>query len=230
MGHAPENTLRSILKALELGAAFVEIDVYWVDDHLMVIHDDRLERTTNGSGLVMEHTFDELRSLDAGIGEPIPTLDEIADLIGGKAGLNIELKGPGTAEPVHQFIAERVEAGWDKRSFLVSSFDHQELFNLRALDPDVQLGVICRTASPSELDFTESLQAASINPAHESVQAPFVKDAHARTIMVFAYTVNEPGDLARMHELGVDGVFTNYPERVLEHYRQQDRSGIWPTR
>ena len=86
--------------------------------------------------------------------ERIPTLHEVVTLIKGKAGVNIELKGPGTAEPVEKFIRECVEAGWDKRTFLASSFDHQELFNLRALDPDIQLGVICRFATTAELDLT----------------------------------------------------------------------------
>jgi len=228
MGHEPENTLRSIRKALKLGAPFVEIDVYWVDDHLMVIHDDRLERTTNGSGEVMQQTFSYLRSLDAGYGERIPTLHEVVTLIKGKAGVNIELKGPGTAEPVEKFIRECVEAGWDKRTFLASSFDHQELFNLRALDPDIQLGVISRFATTAELDLAESLHAASINPYYETVSPQFVRDAHALGIRVYPFTVNEPDAIVRMYETGVDGVFTNYPERVLENYAQHSSNGLWP--
>ncbi len=77
MGHAPENTLLSFRRALELGAHCVEADVYYVDHHLMVFHDDRLERTTNGSGYLADHDFETLRSLDAGNGERIPTLGEV---------------------------------------------------------------------------------------------------------------------------------------------------------
>lgn len=225
MGHEPENTLRSIGKALELGAHCIEVDVYQVEGHLVVIHDDRLERTTNGTGLVTEQSFEYLRTLDAGKGERIPTLAEVCELIQGRAGLNIELKGPGTTESVAQFIAGGIKSGWNKSALLVSSFSQQELLRLRALDSDLQLAVCCKAASPPELDFAESIHAASIHPAHKTVTAEFVQDAHTRGIRVFAYTVNEPDDIIRMAELGVDGVFTNYPERVLEHYAQG--VGFW---
>jgi glycerophosphoryl diester phosphodiesterase len=225
MGHEPENTLRSIRKALELGAPCVEIDVYWVDGHLMVIHDDRLERTTNGSGLVMEQTFDHLRSLDAGKGERIPTLEEVCNLVEGKAGLNIELKGPGTAAPVANFIGGR-----NKDAFLVSSFDHRELLNLRQLDAEIRLGILTQTALANELDFAASLDAFSINPYFKPLLPRFVDDAHTCGIKVYPYTVNEPEDLARMTAMGVDGIFTNYPERVLEHYAQGDVPPFWAGR
>ncbi len=227
MGHEPENTLRSVRKALALGAPCVEIDVYWVDGHLMVFHDDRLERTTNGTGYILEKSFETLRSLDAGAGEPIPTLEEVCELIGGSAGLNIELKGPDTAEPVAAAIAKLVEAGWDKNALLVSSFNHQELFNMRQLDPDVRLGVITKTVMPGDLDFAESIGAFSFNLFHACVNPSLVDNAHARGIRVYAYTVNEPDDLTRMHEMEVDGVFSNFPERVLERYSQGDGSGFW---
>lgn len=230
MGHEPENTLRSIRKALELGAPCVEIDVYWVDGHLMVIHDDRLDRTTNGCGLVMEQSFEYLRSLDAGKGERIPTLEEVCELVKGRAGINIELKGPETAGPVAQFVEGCIQAGWDHRAILVSSFSHQELFNFRALNAQAQLGVICRIGTTAELDFAASLHAFSINPAKESVSAVFVQDAHARGIRVYPYTVDEPNDITLMAEMGVDGVFTNFPERVLERYAQELGSGLWPER
>ncbi len=220
MGYEPENTLRSIRKALELGAPCVEVDVYFVDGHLLVIHDDRLERTTDGTGFVMEQSFKHLRTLDAGLGERIPTLDEVCETIKGKAGLNIELKGPDTAEPVAGFIAGCVAAGWDKGAFLVSSFNHQELYNLRALDARVHLGVICRFATHATLDFAESLGARAINPAQNLLDADFVRDAQAHGIKVYPYTVNEPDEIDRMQALHVDGVFTNYPDRVLALHAQ----------
>ena len=110
MGYAPENTLKSFALALELGASWVEADVHYVDDHLIVMHDERLERTTNGKGLLSEKSFNYLRKLDAGDGEKIPTLEELLDLIVGKAGINIELKGPGTAGPVIELIRERMDS------------------------------------------------------------------------------------------------------------------------
>jgi len=92
MGHEPENTLLSFQKAIKLGAPCLELDVYWVDDEIVVIHDDRLERTTNGVGLVADQTLAYLRSLDAGKGQQIPTLAEVCQAVHPGTCLNIELK------------------------------------------------------------------------------------------------------------------------------------------
>ncbi len=91
-GHEPENTLRSVRQALELGANGIEVDVHPADGRLVVIHDDTLNRTTNGAGLVAEKTFSYLRSLDAGQGERIPTLEEVFDVVNRRAVINVELK------------------------------------------------------------------------------------------------------------------------------------------
>ncbi len=230
MGYEPENTLRSIRRALALGARCVEIDVYRVDDQLVVIHDDHLKRTTDGTGLVTEQTFQYLRSLDAGAGERIPTLDEILDLIEGKAGINIELKGPETAAPVATSISARVKAGWNRDVFLVSSFDHRKLIHMHELDGDIRLGVICTAAQASHLEFAQEIGAFSIHPARLSVNAQYVRDAHRIGLAVYPFTVNEPDDIIRMVELGVDGVFTNYPDRVVKHYAQSRGAAYWTGR
>ncbi len=227
MGYAPENTLRSVRKALALGAPCIEIDVYCVEGHLVVIHDDRLDRTTNGRGLVMDQTFDYLRSLDAGDGDRIPTLDEVCETIKGRAGLNIELKGPETAEPVAAFIAGLVDAGWDKNTFVVSSFNPQALLTSRQLDADIRIGVITGSAPPDHIDFAAAINAFSVHPNFVNVHPALVEDVHVRGMKMYAYTVNERDDIARMHAMGVDGVFTNYPDRVLDHYAQGEGSGFW---
>src|SRR5579862_2625349 len=98
-GHEPENTLRSVRKALELGANGIEVDVQLADDHLVVIHDATLDRTTDGTGAVAEKSFACLRSLDAGRSERIPTLEEVFDAVNRQAVINVEFKGPGTAPP-----------------------------------------------------------------------------------------------------------------------------------
>ena len=121
MGYAPENTLKSLTKALELSADWVEVDVHYVDNHLIVMHDDRLERTTNGEGPLADKSYSYLRSLDAGEGERIPTLDEVLDVVWGKASINIELKGPGTAQPVMELLRKRISPAWGIENFLISS-------------------------------------------------------------------------------------------------------------
>ena len=127
-GHEPENTLRSVRKALELGADGIEVDVYFADGQLVVMHDRTLGRTTNGSGFVTRKSFAYLRSLDAGRGERIPTLAEVFDTVTHRAVINVELKGPRTAAPVTALIDEYVrQRGWRYDEFLVSAFDHTQL-------------------------------------------------------------------------------------------------------
>ena len=106
MGHEPENTIRSVRKALELGASWVEVDVYPVEGELVVIHDDRLERTTNGRGYVVEQSLDSLRSLDAGKGEKIPLLREVFDAVDHRAGVNVQFQCPAATKLVADASAE----------------------------------------------------------------------------------------------------------------------------
>ena len=103
----PENTRLSIQKAIDLGVDQVEIDVHLTrDQHLVVIHDATVDRTTNGQGAVADFTLEEVKRLDAGKGERIPTLQEVIDLVRGKVVLQIELKGPDTAEPVVRTVEQ----------------------------------------------------------------------------------------------------------------------------
>ncbi|MFO1487118.1 MAG: glycerophosphodiester phosphodiesterase family protein [Verrucomicrobiota bacterium] len=214
-GHEPENTLRSIRKALELGADGIEVDVHLADGELMVIHDRTLGRTTNGRGFVSRKTFAQLRALDAGRGEQIPTLAEVFDTVKHRAVINVELKGPRTAAPVVKLIERYVgELGWRYDEFLVSSFDHKQLSAARKLQPKIRLGALIEKVPRGLAAFAERLGAWSVNPAKEIVTPALVADAHERGLKVFVFTVNEPQDLARMATLGVDGVFCDYPERV----------------
>jgi len=223
MGHAPENTLASFQKALDLGAPCVELDVYNVDGKLMVFHDDRLERTTNGSGYLLDQNFDYLRSLDAGNGENIPTLREVFQEIDLRAGVNIELKGPDTARPVVEFISALRKHGWSDNLILVSSFNHRELAEVRRIDSRIRLGAMIVGLPVDDAAFAAVLGAYSVHLSLEFVDRRVVDDAHSRGLRVFVFTVNHPDDICKMEELGVDGVFTNYPERVL---RGQKDGGI----
>ncbi len=224
MGHAPENTVASIRKALEFGVSCVEIDVYYVDRQLVVFHDNRLERTTNGTGYLLEQKFADLRSLDAGNGEKIPTLREVFEVIHLQAGINIELKGPGTARPVVEFISKMRNVGWNDDLILISSFDHRELAQVRQLDSRIKVGAMMVGLPVDDAEFAVSLGAYSVHLSLEFIDRRFVDDAHSRGLRVFVFTVNHPEDIIKMSELGVDGVFTNYPERVLKH--KEDRGAI----
>jgi glycerophosphoryl diester phosphodiesterase len=228
MGHAPENTLASFQKALELGTPCVELDVYPVDGHLMVFHDDRLERTTNGSGYLSEQKFTYLRSLDAGAGERIPILEEVFEVIGMRAGVNIELKGEAAARPVVELISAFRKRGWSDNLILVSSFSRRDLSEVHRMDAEIKLGVLIPSSPSDDVLFAARLGAYSVHPSQEFVDRRFVRDARSRGLRVFVFTVNQPDDISAMEELGVDGVFTDYPERVLKDHRPGETAIGWP--
>jgi len=214
-GHEPENTLLSVEKAIVLGADWVEVDVYAVDGELIVIHDERLERTTNGAGYVMEKTFQYLRSLDAGKGQRIPTLRELFDLVNRRIGVNVELKGPDTAalsvSLIDQYIKDR---GWDNDQFIVSSFNQRELGKAHRLKPQIRISVILGGMHRLYAPFARRHDVFSVHPRMDLVTAGFVESAHRRGLKVFVYTVNDPKDMVRLKTMGADGIFTDFPERI----------------
>lgn len=214
-GHEPENTLRSVRRALALGADGIEVDVHLTDGRLMVIHDDTLGRTTNGTGRVAEKSFAYLRSLDAGKGECIPTLAEVFDAVNRRAVINVELKGSDTAAPVVRLIDQYVrESGWHYEDFLVSSFDLAQIQTEKKLQPEIRTGALIEKVPPGLAEFAERLGAWSLHPSKRCVTRELVADAHRRGLKVFVFTINRPAEIALMSRLGVDGVFTDYPERV----------------
>ena len=212
-GHEPENTLLSVRKALSLGVEWIEVDVYSVLGKLMVIHDERLERTTNGKGYLEEQTIEYLRYLDAGKGEKIPFLEEVLDTIGANRKINIELKGENTAVPVANLITEYITRnGWSNDNFLVSSFNHHELKKFKELFPEIRIGALTAALPFNYAKFGLELKAYSIHASLEFVNKAFVNDAHKRGMKFFVYTVNREEDVKRMRDLGVDGIFTDFPE------------------
>ena len=211
-GYEPENTLSSFAMAIDMGCHWIELDVYAVEGELLVIHDDSLERTTNGEGDVMASGLTYLRSLDAGGGQQIPTLREVTELVDKRCGLNVELKGPDTALPVSKFLASLCDCGWDRHQFLLSSFDHPELAKA---DPGFRRGALFHKAVPDYFARASNLSAYSINLSRNLVDEKLVDEAHSRGFKVYVYTINEPGEIQRMVGLGVDGVFSDYPDRVL---------------
>ncbi len=208
-GLEPENTLRSFARALRIGVDAIELDVYCVDGKLVVIHDDTLERTTNGRGDVMAMSYDALRRLDAGNGERIPTLDEVLDLVAGKVTVNVELKGKGTAAPLAAHVAAH-----PKDDLLVSSFDHRELEDFRAAAPKARVAPLFHKASSRMFQIAEALNAWSINLSVKLATADRLRTIADNGYRALVYTVNDPAVATRLRADGAAGIFTDYPDRM----------------
>jgi glycerophosphoryl diester phosphodiesterase len=208
-GLEPENTLRSFACAIDLGVDGIELDVYCVDGRLVVIHDDTLERTTNGRGEVMQTSFDALRRLDAGRGERIPTLEEVFALVPSGFFVNVELKGAGTAEPVARSIAEHPQV-----DALVSSFDHAELERFRAVSADTRVAPLFHRSATDAFEVADRLRAWSINLSVKLADADRLKRIAERGYRSLVYTVNDVATARRLEAAGATGVFTDYPDRM----------------
>lgn len=219
-GYQPENTLDSFETAISMGCQWIELDVYFVSGELLVIHDDSLERTTDGKGDVMHSSVEYLRSLDAGNGQQIPTLGEVVDLVDKRCAINIELKGPDTAQPTSAYLNSLCDSlcdslcenGWQEDHFLLSSFHHGELAKA---DNRFRRGALFHKSVPDYFQITAQLDAYSINLSSKLVAQKLVDEAHGHGLKVLVYTVNQPDDILRMINMGVDGVFCDYPDRVI---------------
>lgn len=217
MGYEPENTLASFRKALELGVDMVELDVYLSKSgELVVIHDEKVDRATNGKGRVSDMTLDGLKTLDAGKGQRIPTLTEVLDLVNHRAKMIIELKSPGTGKAVLDLIDTYVKnRGWNYDDFLIISFDHPQLKEVQKMNRRMHIGG-SMMALPADLaKFGEDHGMYAVIMSFHFVNQAFVDDAHQRGLKVLVWTVNELEDIARMKKLGVDGILSDFPDRVL---------------
>jgi glycerophosphoryl diester phosphodiesterase len=214
-GHMPENTLASVRKALQLGTKWIEVDVYNVQNQLMVIHDDTLERTTSGSGYVVAQTVDYLRSLDAGNNEKIPFLSEVIEEIHQQAVLNIELKGSNTAELVAKMVHYYLQQGWHYSDFLVSSFNHKELQKIQFIDAQIPIGVLFYGIPANFEHYIDNFNAYSVHFSLDFIDSEVITAAHHRQLKVFFYTVNTPEQLNILKPYSPDGIFSDFPDRFL---------------
>lgn len=207
---APENTLSSFRRAVELAVDGVEFDLYAHSGELLVIHDDRLERTTNGQGLLVQKSLEELRALDAGDGQQIPLLQEVAATLPAAVAMNLELKGPDTAAPVAAWLA----ANRPVQPVLVSSFDLRELATFRALDPQCAVAPLFHKRNPAMLDIAHELRACAVNLSTRLASRERLQEIRYAGFGALVYTVNGLRQARRLYGDGATGVFTDRPDRV----------------
>ncbi len=211
-GNYPENTKSAILSALETGVDGIELDVQSCLDDYAIIHDTWLDRTTNGQGKVNATCLADLKKLDAGNGETIPDLQQVIDWVENKTLLNLELKHTFSLDKFVSVIEENVSAGRLSRdNLLVSSFDHHQLQWLKQKLPWVKIGALTASIPLYYAEFAQKLHAFSIHMDKNFVNHEYVADAKARGLEVYAYTVDKQEDIEQMLELGIDGIFTNFP-------------------
>jgi len=207
----PENTLKSFIKAMKLGVDMVECDVRTtLDGQLVIHHDPCLDRTTNGTGLLKNKSLSELRQLNAGDGERIPTLREAIDTVKGQVGLVIEVKDPGSEEKILNLVKEEKMT----TDVIIASFYHKVSLKLKSLDSEISTGIIFACQPVNSVSMALDAQADIMFPQYQYLSKLMVDDAHNHGIKVVAGVIDDPVRVAKVISWGVDALVTNDPTIV----------------
>ncbi len=210
-GFAPENTLASIKRAIAIGCAFTEVDVRrTADGALILLHDEYVDRTTSGQGLITELTIEEAQKLDAGDGQTLPTLEEVLTVATDKIGLILELKTGGLAYDARAIVRASGFAG----PVIYASFLHEELQHVRRVDPGSKTLILFKRLPREPETQAARIEATHVGLRFDTATKPLVKTLQRAHLPVFAYTVNKPADISRLKRLGVDGLISDFPDRL----------------
>lgn len=215
-GHEPENTLPSFQKALDLNVDGIELDVHVCKTgELIVIHDFTVDRTTNGSGTVSELTLSEIKALRINGHIEVPTLEEVLELVGKKCLINIELKGRHTAKPVSHLIEKYIlEKEYKYEDFIVSSFQREELEMMYLINPKIHLGVLSQASVTQALEWATAFSVKAIHPHFSLLTEENVQKTQEQGFKIYTWTINETEDIERIKTYNIDGIITDFPERI----------------
>nr|WP_239587077.1 glycerophosphodiester phosphodiesterase [Bacillus ectoiniformans] len=236
-GHAPEHTITSYKMGEQMHGDYIEIDLQMTKDgELIAMHDETLDRTTNGTGQVKDHTLAEIKQLDAGswfnekypemakpeyAGLKVPTLDEVFQTFGKNANYYIETKSPEVYPGMEEALLEKVKQyGINKDTLLVQSFSAASLLKMHDLDPSVNLVQLMWYTSPATLSDAElaavKQYAIGIGPNSSMIDQEYVHKVVNSGLEIHPYTVNEKEEMQKLIDWGVTGIFTNFPDRLNE--------------
>lgn len=232
-GQAPENTLSAFEKAIEIGVDMVELDVHLTKDgKVVVIHDEKLDRTTNMTGEIKEMTWDEMKDADAGSwygeqfkGEKLPTLDDALKQINGRTKVLIEIKNGGDYYPgIEEKTWEVIQANNAQSWCIIQSFSQFAVEHFTELNTGLPVYKLVVGNLPlgafhgdTKLRFGSIMKYTDfkgVNPNRKFVRKRIIKKLHARGQEIFVWTVNQEEDMKKLVEMGVDGIITNYPDRL----------------
>ena len=210
-GHVKENTIESFLKAFELGADGIELDIHLsADREAIVIHDETVDRTIkNAAGFVRDFSVAECQKLG------IPTLVEVFHILPENSFLNIEIKTPTATsivvEEIEKFVRlQEIEI----QNIVVSSFDWEILKRIKSLNSELRLGVLTEDNLEAAFVFAQELNAFSIHPFFKLLTKDFVQKAQQKGFQIHTWTVNSPEDITFVKSLGIDAIISDFPDRL----------------
>ena len=215
-GHSPENTMESFRKALEMNADGIELDVHICKSgEIIVIHDFTVDRTTNGTGAISDLTLSEIKALRINGTIEVPTLDEVLQIFNHNHLVNIELKGTNTAQKVCDYIEILVkEKRFNYQNFVVSSFQEEAIAEVAEINPKIPLGILTQASVDQALAWASRYNAKAIHPHFSLLTTENGALTRQKGYQIYTWTVNEPADIERVRALGVNGIITDFPDRI----------------
>jgi glycerophosphoryl diester phosphodiesterase len=216
--HVPENTIAGFKQAMRMGADGIELDVHLCKSgELVVIHDDTLDRTTNGTGPVALKTLSELRALNANGGEPLPTLAEVFDALGPNAYYFIEIKHADAAVLAATLMDAYVAKGFPSYRMMLISFQLEGLRAAREAFENLRIGASFDQMPPDAVQKAAALGAKTILPNYRLLKQTQIEKITEAGMEVVTWTINDRIDISRTRQMGVHGIMSDYPERLLPH-------------
>ena len=227
-GYAPENTMEAFQKAIDMNADGIEIDVYFsADEKIVICHDEKIDRVSNGQGSVTQYTVEELKAFDFGCkfyfgerrGIKIATLDELYSLYKTcNLSINVEVKSGDSEMPV-ALVNKAKEYGISER-IVYSSFNHLQLERILEIDKAARIAPLYSGNWLNMDKYAENMKAYAIHPhmAQINTFSTLVEDCHKKGICVNPWTVNDDSAIAEMIAAGCDAIITNYPDRVISQF------------
>ena len=210
--YAPENSLESFEKAIELGADLIELDVHLTGDReAVVIHDEKIDRTANGRGKVRDMSLETLRTFKLKSGEKIPTLAEVLERFSGQCGFVIDMKAKFAELPVYEAVAEKGLLS----GVIFSSTDGTQLLELKVKDKNTRLAFICGDKKMNFIKIATSVKAEAVHLKAKLVKPEVVEKAHSEGLKVNVWTVNRPKKMIKLIDMGVDGIITDRPDVLM---------------
>ncbi len=216
-GYVPENTMAAMRKAIALGAGAIELDIHNVEGELYVFHDRSLDKISSGTGLIEEVSRRYIDSLNVG-GEPIPTLWQVMEYLSEQqCVVNIELKGMNCLAPFINIYPKLIEKlKFKPKNLLISSFNHPQLLLFHQRYPHAFTAPLFEGITLNYIDTLRTLNAYSIHLSLSFIDESIITKAHEEGVKVFVYTVDNIDDIKKVIQMGVDGIFTNFPDRAIK--------------
>lgn len=225
-GYFPENTMISFDNAVKFGVDGIELDVHLSkDDYIFVCHDEKVDRTTNGSGWIKEFSYKQLRKLDAGLWfnekfkcQRLPLLREVLECYtNNNIKINIEIKAGSRFYPnIEEKVIDMIYHYGYNHKVILSSFDHLSVRKIKEIDDNIKTGILYEAALYKPIDYLKMVGADALHPYYLTIDEELIKESIRNNVDINTYTVNDVNIMDKLIKCNINAIITNYPDKAIE--------------